>query len=66
MTYTGIDKTWEKLAVYRETFNISPTLVGKNIFDHSDVVGAITWSFSTEHLASMDSAKTTARREIKI
>ena len=38
--------------------------------DHSDVVGALpvgaaptTSSFSTEHLASMDWAKTTARRD---
>ena len=40
--------------VYRQTFNISHTLVGNKIVDHSDVVGAVpvgtaptTFSFST-------------------
>ena len=53
---------------YRKTSNISRTLVGNKIVDNSDVVGAspvgaapTTSSFSTEHLASMDWAKTTAR-----
>ena len=57
---------------YRETTNISHTLVGNKIVDHSDVVGAspvgaapTTSSFSTQHMASMDSAKTTARRDEK-
>ena len=52
---------------YRETSNISRTLVGSKIVDNSDVVGAspvgaapTTSSFSTYHLASMDWAKTTA------
>ena len=47
---------------------IRRTLVGSNIVDHSDVVGALpvgtaptTSSFSTEHLASMAWAKITAR-----
>ena len=53
---------------YRKTSNISCTLVGNKIDDHSDVVGALpvgaaptTSSFSTEHPASMDRAKTIAR-----
>ena len=52
--------------------NIRHTLVGHKIVDHSDVVGAspvgaapTTSSFSTEHLASMDWAKTTARQDEK-
>ena len=54
--------------MYRKTSNISRTLVGNKIVDNSDVVGAspvgaapTTSSFSTEHLALMDWAKTTAR-----
>ena len=54
---------------YRKTSNISRTLVGNKIVDHSDAVGAsavgaapTTSSFSTEHLASRDSAKTAARQ----
>ena len=50
--------------------NIRCTLVGNKIVDHSDVDGAspvgaapTTSSFSTEHLASMDWAKTTARQD---
>ena len=53
--------------VYRTIYNIWRTLVGNKIVDHSDVVGAspvgaapTTSSFSTWHLASMDSAKTAA------
>ena len=49
--------------------NISRTLVGHKIVDHSDVVGAspvgaapTTSSFSTKHLASRDSGKKTARQ----
>ena len=48
--------------------NISGTIVGNKIVEHSDVVGALpvgaapaTSSFSTYHLASMDWGKTTAR-----
>ena len=55
--------------IYRKTSNMSRTLVGNKIVDNSDVVGAspvgaapTTSSFSTYHLASMDWAKTTARR----
>ena len=55
---------------YRKTSNISHTLVGNKIVDNSDVVGAspvgaapTTSSFSTYHLASMDWAKATARRD---
>ena len=46
---------------YRKVSSIRRTLVGNEIVDHSDVVGAspvgaapTTSSFSTEHLASMD------------
>ena len=55
---------------YRIVSNTRRTLVGNKIVDHSDVVGAspvgaapTTSSFSTEHLASMDWTKTTARRD---
>ena len=54
--------------MYRQVSNISRTLVGNTIVDHSDVVEAspvgaapITSSFSTYHSASLDWAKTTAR-----
>ena len=52
---------------YRQTSNISGTLVGNKIVEHSDVVGAAptTSSFSTSRPASMDWAKTTARRDEK-
>ena len=59
---------------YCKTSNISRTLVivGDKIVDNSDVVGAApvgaaptTSSFSTWHLASIDWAKTTARRNEK-
>ena len=53
---------------YCKSSNISRTLVGNTIVDNSDVVGAspvgavpTTSSFSTQPLASMDWAKTTAR-----
>ena len=52
---------------YRKTSNISRTLVGNKVVDNSDAVGAspvgtapTTSSFPTEHLVSMDWAKTTA------
>ena len=54
--------------MYHKTSNIRRTLVGNKIVDHSDVVGAspvgaapTTSSFSTQHMASRDSAKTAAR-----
>ena len=57
---------------YRQVSNIRRTLVGNKIVDHSDVVGAspvgaapTTSSFSTKHLASLDWAKTAARRDEK-
>ena len=57
---------------YRQVSNISRTLVGNQIVDHSDVVGAspvgaapTTPSFSTTHLASMDWAEKTARQNEK-
>ena len=63
--------TWRSLWIcltYRKTSTISRTSVGNKIVDHSDVVGAspvgaapTTPSFSTQHLASMDWAETTAR-----
>ena len=53
------------ICIYCQTSNISCTLVGSEIVDHSDVVGAspfrTTSSFSTSHLASMDWAKAAAR-----
>ena len=55
-------------AMYRQTSNIRRTLDEVEIVDHSDLVGAspigaapTTSSVSTEHLASIDLAKTTAR-----
>ena len=55
---------------YHKISNISRTLVGNKLVDHSDVVGAspvgaapTTPSFSTYCLASMDLAKITARRD---
>ena len=60
-----------KMSYYCQTSNISCTS-GNKIVDHSDVVGAspvgaapTTSSFLTLHLASMDSAKTTARWDEK-
>ena len=57
---------------HRHTSDIRLTIVGNNIVDHSDVVGAppvgaapTTSSFSTQRLASIDFANTTARREEK-
>ena len=58
--------------LYRQVSNISRTLVGNLIVDHSNVVGAspvgvatTTTSFSTEHLASMDWTNTTASQDEK-
>ena len=55
---------------YPQTSNISHTSVGNKIVDHSDVVGAspvgaapTTSSSLTQHLASMDWANKTARRD---
>ena len=52
--------------------NIRRTLAGNKIVDHSNVVGAspgssapTTSSFTTQHLVSIDCAKTTARRDKK-
>ena len=57
-----VDKLWLSFSVqpgicrdtYRQTFDISRTLVGNNVVDHSDVVGEspagavpTTFSFST-------------------
>ena len=59
---------WNHIDNYRKISKISGTLLGYEIIDHSDVVGAspvgaapTTSSFSTWHLASRDSAKTGAR-----
>ena len=56
----------------RQTPNMKRTLVGNEIVYHSDVVGASLVdaaptppSFSTSHMASMDWAKTNARRDEK-
>ena len=58
----------DKISDYRKTSNISRTLVGNKIVDHSDVVGAspvgaapTTSSFLTSHLASRDLAKKAVR-----
>ena len=57
---------------YHQTSNIKGTLESNKIVDHSDVVGALpagtaptTSSFSTQHLASMDWVKASARRDQK-
>ena len=56
---------------YRQVSNIRRTLVGNLIVDYSDVVGAAfgaaptTSSFSTEHMASIYCAATTASRDEK-
>ena len=66
--------TWQMHLVsvdkFRQTSNIRHTWVGNKIVDHSDVVGAspvgaapTTSSFSTQHLASMDWPKATAKRD---
>ena len=54
---------------YRQISNIRSTSIENNVIDHSDVVGAspvgaapTTSSLWTQHLAAMDWAKTTARR----
>ena len=67
---TQIFRTAEAtILTYRQVSNISRTSVGNTIVNHSDVVGAwpvgaapTTSSFSTYLLASLDWAKTTARR----
>ena len=58
---------------YRKTSDIIRTLVGNIIVDQSDVIGTsfigvapTTYSFSTQHLACMDWAKTTATRKRNI
>ena len=57
---------------YRQTFNISRTLLSNTTVDHSDVVGAppvsaapTASSFSTWHIVSMDWAKPSSRRDEK-
>ena len=69
-SYTSYREFYHKY--YCKTSNISLTLVGNITVDNSDVVGAspvgaapTTSSFSTSHLASMDWAETTARRDKK-
>ena len=59
-----------KTCIYCKNSNISRTMVGNKIVDHSDVIGAVpigaaptTSSFSTQHLASMDWAKTTVKQD---
>ena len=56
------------LSKYHPTSNISRMLVGNTIVDHSDAIAALpidaaptVSTFSTEHLASIDWAKTIAR-----
>ena len=57
---------------YCQISNLSCTLVGNKFIVHSDVVGAspvgalpAASTFSTYHVASVDWAKTTARRDEK-
>ena len=68
------DLTWGAMAPVAMLFKplMSCTLVGNEIVDHSDIVGApsvraapTTSLFSTYYLASMDWAKTTARWDKK-
>ena len=62
----------KNVITYRKTSDISRTVVGDKIVDNSDVVGTppvgaapTTSSFSTWHMASMDLADTTTRRDKK-
>ena len=70
---TKMYRAWEpnnpNLYLYHKTSDISQSLKDYKVVDHSDVVGTSpvgatpnTSLFSTQHLASMDWAKTTARR----
>ena len=67
---TAIQRSRWNVSEYRlkrhtvKPLNISRTLIGNKIVDHSDVVGAAS-SFSTKHLGLMDWTKTTARRDEK-
>ena len=61
-----------KSVSYRQTFIIRCSLVGNKLVDHSDVAGVspvgaapTTSSFLTQHLASLDWAKTAARWDKK-
>ena len=70
LTYLELEH--QGINAYHQVSNIRRTLVGNKIVDHSDVVGAspvgaapTTSSFSTKHLASLDWAKTAARRDKK-
>ena len=63
---------WVHYLEYRQNYNISRTLVGGTIVDHSGVVGALpvgadptASSFSISRLASMDWTETAARRDEK-
>ena len=63
---------WANVFQYRQTSNIGSILVGYKIVGHSDVAGELpvgtaptTSSFSTQHLASVDWIKTTARQDEK-
>ena len=62
-------KSAEFQSQYRQTFNISRTLVGNKLVDYSDVVGASPVGAAQlrlhSHLASMDWTKRTARRDEK-
>ena len=65
--------SWRIITInYRQTSNIKRTLVGNEIVNHSDVIGAsplgaapTTYSFSTQHMARMDWAKTIVGRDEK-
>ena len=73
-SYIFLALTHPTVLIYRQVSNISRTLVGNKIVDHSGVVEASpvsaapttgTSSFSTWHLASLHLAKTTAKRDQK-
>ena len=48
---------------YRQISNISRSVEGNKLAEHSDVVGSNYIFIQTKHVASIYSAKTTARRD---
>ena len=62
----------ERYGMYRQTSYISRSLLGNKLADHSDVVGSspvgatpTISTFPTQHLASVDWAKTATRKDDK-
>ena len=67
-----VNTSTEKYGMYRQTSYISRALLGNKLAHHSDVVGSspvgaapTISSFSTQHLASVDWAKTATRKDDK-